>query len=94
VTDQLEAERFTVLGRPRRVPKGGGARTRILYGPGGERKAAVLAAMVPGVKPVRRDSVPDGVVHLVLGEDWKGLRGLTPTGSREVRADQNICKGD
>jgi hypothetical protein len=50
--------------------------------------------MVPGVKPVRRDSVPDGVVHLVLGEDWKGLRGLTPTGSREVRADQNICKGD
>jgi hypothetical protein len=50
--------------------------------------------MVPGVKPAYGRSVPKGVVHLVIGKDWKGLRGLTPTGAREIRADENICKGD
>ncbi|HEV7934120.1 MAG TPA: LCP family protein [Actinomadura sp.] len=93
VAGQLTAEKFEIVGTPGPLPNGTAARTRILYGEGAARQAATLAELVPGVKPAARTSVPAGVVYLVLGKDWKGLEGLTPTGDREIQANQNICKG-
>lgn len=92
VARRLKEERFTIVGTPSALGNGGTAKTQILYGRGAERKAATLARLVPGVKPQARGSVPAGVVYLVIGKDWKGLEGEGPTGAREVRADQNICK--
>jgi LCP family protein required for cell wall assembly len=93
VAGRLKAERFKIVGTPSALRSGTTAKTQILYGSGAERKAATLAGLVPGVKPEARKSVPAGVVYLILGKDWKGLKGQAPTGAREVRADQNICKG-
>jgi LCP family protein required for cell wall assembly len=92
VARRLEEEKFTVVGTPGAVGNGDTAKTQILYGRGAERKAATLAQLVPGVKPQARGSVPAGVVYLVIGKDWKGLEGEGPTGAREIRADQNICR--
>jgi LCP family protein required for cell wall assembly len=89
--DQLRAGGFQVVGTGP-LPSGTAAKTRIRYGHGGARQAATLAAVLPGVAPISRASVPAGVVHLVLGRGWKGFNDLMPTGTGEVRADQNICK--
>jgi LCP family protein required for cell wall assembly len=93
VADQLKTENFTLVGTPGPLPRGTAAKTQILYGKGAVRQAVTLAEVIPGVKPSPHKAVPAGVVHLVLGKDWKGLRGPgpAPTGAREVRADQNIC---
>jgi LCP family protein required for cell wall assembly len=93
VAGRLEAQGFKIVGTPGVLRNRTTAKTQILYGNGAARKAATLAALVPGVKPQARKSVPAGVVYLVLGKDWKGLKVQEPTGAREVRADQNICKG-
>jgi hypothetical protein len=93
VAGRLRAEKFEVIGTPGPPPDGTAGKTQILYGEGAAPQAATLAELVPGVKPASAGSVPAGVVYLVLGKDWKGLQGLTPTGDREIRADQNICQG-
>ncbi|MBC6456736.1 LCP family protein [Actinomadura sp. HBU206391] len=93
VADRLKAKRYRIVGTPGALRSGTAAKTRILYGAGAARNAATLAELVPGVKPQASKSVSAGVVYLILGKDWKGLKGQGPTGAREVRADQNICKG-
>jgi LCP family protein required for cell wall assembly len=91
---RLSAAGFQVIGTPGPAPGGTVARTRIRYGRAAARQAAALAAVISGVTPTRHvASVPAGMVYLVIGKDWKGFTGLTPTGTDEVRADQNICKG-
>jgi LCP family protein required for cell wall assembly len=91
--NQLRAGGFQVVGISGPPPNGTVAKTKIRFGRGAARQAATLATVVPGVPPAPHDSVPAGTVHLIVGKDWKGFRNLLPTGTGEVRADENICKG-
>ncbi|WP_233510161.1 LCP family protein [Actinomadura craniellae] len=90
----LTAQRFQAsIGGTARLTR----TTKILYGPGGERAAAALAKLLPGKQPtLKRDGRP-GLVYLVLGSDWRGLKNTGPTVipkvAGEVRADANPCEG-
>ena len=48
--------------------------TLVLYPPGMEEQAATLAAYVSGgIQVEASTAVPEGVVHLVLGESFRGV---------------------
>ncbi|HXA61194.1 MAG TPA: LytR C-terminal domain-containing protein, partial [Streptosporangiaceae bacterium] len=97
VKDLLTAQGFVVV----KVGNGTasmGTTTRVLYASGADQQAATLAALVPGGKTAAGGGGAAGVVDLVLGTDWTGLKGATkkatpiPTLQGEVKATDNICK--
>ena len=55
--------------------------TQVRYGSGASAAAATLAAAVPGSATSASSSAPAGTVQLVLGTDWAGLGGASPSAS-------------
>jgi LCP family protein required for cell wall assembly len=97
VKDLLTAQGFVVV----KVGNGTasmGTTTRVLYASGADQQAATLAALVPGGKTAAGGGGSTGVVDLVLGTDWTGLKGAAkkstpiPTLQGEIKATDNICK--
>ncbi|WP_433328873.1 LCP family protein [Spirillospora sp. CA-294931] len=96
VGDDLEAQGFKVevVGN-----KPTAKATRVLFGTGGDQKAAVLSALIPTApKPTARTSATAGVVELVVGSDWTTLKSSKTAGipkqQGEIRATDNICDGN
>ncbi|POM26949.1 putative transcriptional regulator YvhJ [Actinomadura rubteroloni] len=73
------------------------AKTKVLYGSGADQQAATLAGQIqnaPGPKAYA--SAAAGVVNLVVGRDWDGVKGAQagiPKQQGEIKASDNICKG-
>ncbi len=93
VGDALTAKGYRVLavGNPKTNPPA----TQIRYGQGAEDAATTLATLVPGAKVVPASGVAAGVVDLVLGPGWKGLKTSAPLPKKldgEIKATDNICK--
>jgi LCP family protein required for cell wall assembly len=96
VRDQLVARGYQVV----KVGNVTGARpsgTRLLFGAGADQQAAALAQLVPGARPAAGRGTAAGVVDLVLGPDWHGLKTTArPTGISKslgaVNAAQDPCK--
>ncbi|MCW2947785.1 MAG: cell envelope-related transcriptional attenuator [Actinoallomurus sp.] len=93
--DQLTARGYSVV----KVGTATGAkpsRTEVLYGSGADQQASALAQVVPNSKPVADQSAIAGVVDLVLGPDWQGLKGAQPTtipsSPGAVNAGDDVCK--
>jgi LCP family protein required for cell wall assembly len=95
VGDQLTARGYSVvnIGTSPTKPN----QTELRYGSGAEQQAAALAQVAPSGKPVAAQSVTAGVVNLILGADWKGLKGAQPAAipktSDAVNAADDVCKG-
>ncbi len=92
--DQLTARGYSVTGvatAPTRP-----AKTELRYGTGADQQAAALALVVPNSKPVADSTATAGVVDLVLGPDWQGLKGPRPTtlpkNADAVNAGEDVCK--
>jgi LCP family protein required for cell wall assembly len=91
--DQLTARGYTVTGVSTSTTKP--AKTELQYGTGADQQAAALAQVVPGSKPAADPSATAGAVDLVLGPDWQGLKGATPTipkNADAVNASDDVCK--
>jgi LCP family protein required for cell wall assembly len=95
VGDQLTARGYSVLGIGTSSAKP--SQTQLRYGSGADQQAAALAQVAPGGKPVATQSVTAGVVNLILGADWEGLKGAQPAAipksSDAVNAADDACKG-
>jgi hypothetical protein len=95
VSDQLTARGYSVLGIGTSSTKP--SQTQLRYGSGADQQAAALAQVTPGGKPVATQSVTAGVVNLVLGANWEGLKGAQPAAipksSDAVNAADDPCKG-
>jgi LCP family protein required for cell wall assembly len=94
VSDQLTARGYKVLGIGTAPTKPN--QTQLRYGTGADQQAAALAEVAPGGKPAAGQSVAAGVVELVLGADWKGLKGAQPAAipktAGAVNAADDVCK--
>ncbi len=94
VGDQLTARGYAVVGIGTSPAKP--SQTQLAYGTGADRQAAALAQVTPGGKPVPNQSVTSGVVDLVLGANWEGLKGTQPAAipktSGAVNAADDACK--
>jgi LCP family protein required for cell wall assembly len=94
VSDQLTARGYTVLGIGTSPTKP--SQTQLLYGTGADQQAAALAEVAPAAKPAPGTSVATGVVQLVIGADWEGLKGAQPAAipktSDAVNAADDVCK--
>jgi LCP family protein required for cell wall assembly len=95
VGDQLTARGYTVVGigtAPARP-----SQTELRYGTGADQQAAALAQVAPGDTPAADTSAAPGVVNLILGADWQGLKGTQPAAipksSDTVNAGDDVCKG-
>ncbi|MFF5260129.1 LCP family protein [Actinomadura viridis] len=91
--DQLREKGFKVVKVGSR-PVTPGARTQILFGPGAQRHAAALAAVLPGHPPKPMPSGKPGQVYLIVGKDGADVPGaakVVPKVAGEVRADQDVC---
>lgn len=94
VGDQLTARGYSVLkiGTSPTKP----SRTELLYGTGADQQAAALAQMATGGTPAASSSVTSGVVDLVIGPDFTGLKGAQPAAipknSDAVKASDDVCK--
>jgi LCP family protein required for cell wall assembly len=94
VGDQLTARGYSVvkIGTSPTQP----SQTQLRYGSGADQQAAALAQVAPGGKPAPSQSVTSGVVDLVLGADWEGLKGAQPAAipksSDAVNASDDVCK--
>jgi LCP family protein required for cell wall assembly len=93
--DQLTAQGYTVA----EIGTATGAkpsRTEVRYGSGADQQAATLAQVVPDAKPIPDQSTAAGVVDLVLGPDWQGVRNAQPASiprsADAVNADDDVCK--
>jgi LCP family protein required for cell wall assembly len=95
VSDQLTARGYSVQGIGTSATKP--SQTQLRYGSGADQQAAALAQVTPGGKPVATPSVTAGVVNLVLGANWEGLKGTQPAAipksSDAVNAADDPCKG-
>jgi LCP family protein required for cell wall assembly len=80
-----------------KVTKAKTPETWIYYGPGGERQAAALAALLPGVNPIAKKGAK-GMVYLVVGDNGVQLIDLPPptisSVAGGVTANQNLCGAD
>ncbi|RAY14229.1 LytR family transcriptional regulator [Actinomadura craniellae] len=97
VSDQLKAQGFQVI-KVGNLP-GGVSRpqTQVLYGPGADQHSTTLAGQLKSkVAPAAGGAQgAPGVVDLVIGTDWSGLKPAQsgiPRQQGEIRADGNICK--
>jgi LCP family protein required for cell wall assembly len=93
VGDQLTARGYSVVGVGTSPAKP--AQTELRYGTGADQQAASLA-QVAGGKPAADASAASGVVNLILGADWQGLKGAQPAAmpktSDAVNAADDVCK--
>ncbi|KAB2347853.1 LCP family protein [Actinomadura rudentiformis] len=91
--EQLEEKGFKVAKvGTKKAPAG--FKTQILYGPGGERQAAALAAALPGHPPRAYAAGKPGLVYLVIGKDGAVMPGAgrpLPKIAGELRADRDVC---
>jgi LCP family protein required for cell wall assembly len=94
VGDQLTARGYSVQGIGTATTKPN--QTELQYGAGAAQQAAALAQVAPGGKPVPNQSVTSGVVDLILGADWEGLKGSRPATipktADTVNAAEDVCK--
>jgi LCP family protein required for cell wall assembly len=94
VSDQLTARGYKVLGIGTATTNP--SQTQLRYGTGADQQAAALAEVAPGGKPAPGQSVTSGVVELILGADWKGLKGAQPAAIPQtagaVNAADDVCK--
>jgi LCP family protein required for cell wall assembly len=94
VGDQLTARGYSVVGIGTSPAKP--SQTQLRYGTGADQQAAALAQVAPGGKPAPNASVTAGVVDLVLGADWEGLKGAQPAAIPKttggVNAADDVCK--
>ena len=94
VGDQLTARGYAVQGVGTATTRPD--QTQLQYGAGADQQAAALAQIAPGGKPVPDQSVAAGVVDLILGADWEGLKGAQtttmPKTSDAVNAADDVCK--
>jgi len=94
VGDQLTARGYSVAGVGTAAANAG--RTELRYGTGADQQAAALGQVAPASTPVADQSVAAGVVDLVLGADWNGLKGARsatiPKTSDAVTASDDVCK--
>jgi LCP family protein required for cell wall assembly len=92
--DQLTARGYSVVKVATSTAKP--SRTEVRYGSGADQQAAALAQVVPGAKPVADQTAAAGIVNLVLGPDWEGLKSAQPTTipktSGAVNAADDVCK--
>jgi LCP family protein required for cell wall assembly len=93
VGDQLTARGYKVVDigtSPASLSK-----TELRYGTGADQQATALAQVAPG-KTTASSSVSAGIVDLVLGADWQGLKGAQPTKIPKtpgaVNAADDVCK--
>lgn len=74
------------------------AKTTLLFGTGADQQGAALAQVVPNAKPVAGQSTPAGVVDLILGPDWSGLRNAQAAQISKklgaVNAADDVCKNN
>jgi LCP family protein required for cell wall assembly len=95
VGDQLTARGYTVTGVGTATTRP--SQTQLLYGTGADQQAASLAQVAPGAKPAAGQSVTAGVVDLILGTDWEGLKSpqakSIPKSADSVNAADDPCKG-
>ncbi|WP_329251384.1 LCP family protein [Actinoallomurus sp. NBC_01490] len=94
VGDQLTARGYSVAGIGTATTKP--SRTELRYGSGADQQAAALGQVAPASSPVADQSVAAGVVDLILGPDWNGLKGTRsttiPKSSDAVTASDDPCK--
>jgi hypothetical protein len=94
VGDQLSARGYSVQGIGTSPTKP--SQTQLLYGTGADKQAASLAQVTAGGKPIPNQSVTSGVVDLILGADWEGLKGAQPAAipktSDAINAADDVCK--
>jgi LCP family protein required for cell wall assembly len=94
ISDQLTARGYSVLGIGTSSTKP--SQTQLRYGSGADQQAAALAQVTPGGKAVASPTVSAGVVNLVLGANWEGLKGAQPAAipksSDAVNAADDPCK--
>ncbi|MCW2914412.1 MAG: cell envelope-related transcriptional attenuator [Actinomycetia bacterium] len=80
-----------------KVEKARTAETWVSYGPGAERQAAAVAALLAGVNPIARKG-EKGMVYLVVGDNGVQLINLPPAAippvAGGVTASQNLCGAD
>ncbi|REE98396.1 LCP family protein [Thermomonospora umbrina] len=94
VAEQLQAQGYQVAGVGNLQ---GRYKTKVMYGPGADRHASALAAVIPDIpRPTARGKgATTGIVDLVVGTDFPGLKprksGI-PTQENEVRATDDVCK--
>jgi LCP family protein required for cell wall assembly len=92
--EQLKTQGFNVI----EVGNAGltTAQSQIRHGSGAADHAAALAGLVPGAR-TSADGAQPGVVDLVLGSDWRGLKSGSsdnslPPSAGGVSAEQDPCK--
>jgi LCP family protein required for cell wall assembly len=94
VSDELTARGYSVAGIGTATTKP--SRTELRYGSGADRQAAALGKVAPATAPVPDQSVAAGVVDLILGPDWNGLKDARsttiPKSSDTVTASDDPCK--
>jgi LytR cell envelope-related transcriptional attenuator len=94
VSDQLTARGYAVQGVGTSPTKP--SQTQLRYGTGADQQAAALAQVAPSSKPIPNPSVTSGVVNLILGADWEGLKGAQPAAipktAGAVNAADDVCK--
>jgi LCP family protein required for cell wall assembly len=94
VGDELTARGYSVAGIGTSPTKP--SQTQLRYGTGADQQAAALAQVAPAAKPAPDQSVTAGVVDLVLGADWAGLKGTRPAAipktADAVNAADDVCK--
>jgi LCP family protein required for cell wall assembly len=94
IADQLQEKGFKVNKIATYGKRSATAKTRILFGPGGQPQAAALAAAMPGHPPRLRPAGRPGQVYLIVGTDGAVLPGAAaplPKVVGEIRADQDVC---
>lgn len=94
VGDQLTARGYAVQGvgtAPTNL-----SQTQLQYGTGADQQAAALAQVASGGKPVPSQSAVAGVVNLILGANWSGLKSAQtatmPKNTGGVNAADDACK--
>ena len=94
VGDQLTARGYSVVGIGTSPTKP--SQTQLRFGAGADQQAAALAQVAPSGRPAAGQSVTSGVVNLILGADWEGLKGAQPVAipksSDAVNAADDVCK--
>src|SRR5262249_22620988 len=94
VGDQLTARGYSVQGVGTATTQP--SQTELQYGAGADKQATALAQVAPSSKPVPSQSVTSGVVELILGADWEGLKSAQPASipktTGAVNASDDVCK--
>lgn len=94
VGEQLTARGYSVQGVSTATTRP--SQTQLRYGTGAGQQAAALAQLAPGSKPVPNQLVTSGVVDLILGANWEGLKSTQPAAipktSDAVNAGDDVCK--